>query len=235
MYSCMLVEYILYIIMVGWINGCFLQENCWKLDSHCSIGLIFFKKRLKTLHFWSIAMTNQLNVDTAHWKSNAFVKAKKVPLRQISTISLSGTHTWIKGTPFSAKKSVHHTHAGKGLEDLLITSFHPQLKLFSTWCFKYFSFETAPQQDLCFTPPKMFPKQAQQSNLPGGMFLRGTTIDCSHHVQRIQNAHGRFNRRSSFEGRLVKVQHRVQQDWEKVFFNFTTENKGNHLENGCVF
>ena len=89
MYSCMLVEYILYIIMVGWINGCFLQENGWKLDSHCSIGLIFFKKRLKTLHFWSIAMTNQLNVDTAHWKSNAFVKAKKVPLRQISTISLS--------------------------------------------------------------------------------------------------------------------------------------------------
>ena len=48
-----------------------------------------------------------------------------MPLRQTITISVlvsrlaPETHTWIKGTPFSAKKkTVRHTqHAGKGLED----------------------------------------------------------------------------------------------------------------------
>ena len=81
----------------------------WTSDSHCSIGigLMFFKNMLKTLHFWRIAMTNQLAVVTVKqciWEGKKGAIAPNHHYLCLSIQISPGTHSWIKGTPFSARR-----------------------------------------------------------------------------------------------------------------------------------
>lgn len=74
-------------------------------------------------------MTNQLAVVTVKqciWEGKKGAIAPNHHYLSLSIQISPGTHTWIKGTAISAKKTFRHRqHAGKGLEDSLVTSFYP--------------------------------------------------------------------------------------------------------------
>lgn len=94
-------------------------------------------------------MTNQLAVVMVKqciWEGNKGAIAPNHHYLSLSIqISPGNTPPWIKGTAFSAKKTFRHTqHAGKGLEDSLVASFHPHwifYMLFLTQTLHYLVFQ----------------------------------------------------------------------------------------------